>query len=371
MNFFFLCCIQPFSARDSAVRVHDFVTQDLSLVCFLAASFSINCQARYFTQCTSGAEMTYVFSSSGENVRLPCNNALSDCTSTIWTYSRQSNTVELIAGGKKKKDVERHERLSLGSDCSLNIQKITEKDSGLYTCQQYVNRPPSDAPVYLYVLYVSSSSSQSEISPGSSVTLFCQLFYDGVSCDALVRAEGVQLIWVNEAGVNLQTDPRYKISFSSTYCYSSLTTRLLSEDLNREWRCQVTQRNQVKTSVSYTVKYSTPFETKTVAPVTSSLTTTVTFTPPAPFETKTVTLETVSNSMTTTPVTFTQPDGRTIPVIPTHITFCHLTPIKVIVIIVEVAVFAAPTVILLQIICARRAGRKNSHHSEEIKLSSI
>ncbi|XP_043116487.1 uncharacterized protein LOC122360166 isoform X2 [Puntigrus tetrazona] len=227
----------------------------------------------------NGAEMTYVFCGSGENVRLPCNNSLSDCTSTTWTYSKQSNTVELIAGGIKKKDVERHERLSLGSDCSLNIQKITEKDRGLYTCQQYVNRPPSDAPVYLHVLYVSSSS-QSEISPGSSVTLFCQLFYDGVSCDALVRAEGVQLIWVNQTGVNLQTDPRYKISFSSTYCYSSLTTRLLREDLNREWRCQVTQRNKVKTSASYTVKYSTPFETKTVAPVTSSLTTT-TFTPPA------------------------------------------------------------------------------------------
>ncbi|RXN15931.1 hypothetical protein ROHU_008553 [Labeo rohita] len=34
----------------------------------------------------------------------------------------------------------------------------------------------------------------------------------------------------------------------------------------------------------------------------------------------------------------------------------------VIVIIVEFAVFAAPTVILLQIICARRAGRKNLQH---------
>ncbi|XP_043116484.1 uncharacterized protein LOC122360165 isoform X2 [Puntigrus tetrazona] len=199
-----------------------------------------------------------VFHSSGENVRLPCNNALSDCTSTTWTYSRQSKTVELIAGGIKKKDIERHERLSLGSDCSLNIKKVTKEDHGFYNCQQYVNSPPSDAPVYLHVLYVSSSSSQSEISPGSSVTLFCQLFYDKVSCDALVRTEGVQLIWVNEAGVNLQTDPRYKISFSPEHCYSSLTTKLLSEDLNREWRCQVTQRNQVRTTAPYTLKHADP-----------------------------------------------------------------------------------------------------------------
>ncbi|KAL1279241.1 hypothetical protein QQF64_025914 [Cirrhinus molitorella] len=38
----------------------------------------------------------------------------------------------------------------------------------------------------------------------------------------------------------------------------------------------------------------------------------------------------------------------------------------VIVIIVEFAVFAAPTVILLQIICARRAGRKDSQDRERM-----
>ncbi|KAL0199133.1 hypothetical protein M9458_007673, partial [Cirrhinus mrigala] len=53
---------------------------------------------------------------SGENVRLPCNNDLHDCKSTTWIYNRFSHSaaVELIALGKKKKDIERHERLSLG-----------------------------------------------------------------------------------------------------------------------------------------------------------------------------------------------------------------------------------------------------------------
>ncbi len=91
-------------------------------------------------------------------------------------------------------------------------------------------------PVVPFVLFsVSvSSSSQSEISPGSSVTLFCQLYCDQVSCDTLLRSEGVQLIWVNQAGVNLQTDSRYQISFSSGQCISSLNTTLLNEDHNRE-----------------------------------------------------------------------------------------------------------------------------------------
>ncbi|XP_067260394.1 carcinoembryonic antigen-related cell adhesion molecule 3-like [Chanodichthys erythropterus] len=201
---------------------------------------------------TSGAEVTHVFRTSGENVSLPCNNALSGCSSTTWIYNRHSETVELIAGGIKKNNIERCERLSLGSDCSLNIKKVTQEDYGLYTCQQFVNgqKQGTDAPVYLHFLHVSSSSSTTEIRPGSSVTLSCQLYYYGVSCDYLVRSEGLQLFWVNQAGVSVMTDS----SFSSTHCISNL--KLLNKDLNREWRCQVTQRNQLKTSATYTVKYS-------------------------------------------------------------------------------------------------------------------
>ncbi len=87
------------------------------------------------------------------------------------------------------------------------------------------------------------------------MTLFCQLYYDPVSCDCVVGSEGIKLIWVNQADVNLQNDSRFQI-LSSGQCNISLTTTLLNEDHNREWRCQVKQINQVKTSVTYTVKYS-------------------------------------------------------------------------------------------------------------------
>ncbi|KAK9978946.1 hypothetical protein ABG768_020682, partial [Culter alburnus] len=99
----------------------------------------------------------------------------------------------------------------------------------------------------------SSSSSQTEISPGRSVTLSCQLYsYDVFSC----YSEGLHLLWVNQAGVDLKTDSRYQILFSSDHCIITLTTTLLNEDDNREWRCQLTLRNQLQTSVRYTVKYS-------------------------------------------------------------------------------------------------------------------
>ncbi|XDV11633.1 hypothetical protein PO909_000519, partial [Leuciscus waleckii] len=119
----------------------------------------------------------------------------------------------------------------------------------------------------------SSSSSQTEISPGRSVTLSCQLYsYTGFSCDDWVRSEGVELLWVNQAGVDLKTDSRYQILSSSDQyrCIITLTTTLLNEDNNREWRCRLTHRNQPETSVRYTVKYSAPVASTTLTPVRSS-----------------------------------------------------------------------------------------------------
>ncbi len=103
----------------------------------------------------------------------------------------------------------------------------------------------------------SSSSSQTEISAGRSVTLFCQLYsYARVSCDDWIRSERIELFWVNQAGVKLKiSDSRYQIS-ATGHCVITLTTTLLNEDHNRKWRCNVTHKDQVKSSVTYTVKSS-------------------------------------------------------------------------------------------------------------------
>ncbi|KAL1279521.1 hypothetical protein QQF64_026194, partial [Cirrhinus molitorella] len=102
----------------------------------------------------SGVDDSHVFISSGQNVHLPCNNALPDCKSTRWIYISHSSVVDLISDGIKKKDTESHERLSLGSDCSLNIKNITKEDYGLYICRQYVNEEQgAGALVYLHVLH--------------------------------------------------------------------------------------------------------------------------------------------------------------------------------------------------------------------------
>ncbi|XP_073668330.1 uncharacterized protein [Paramisgurnus dabryanus] len=152
-----------------------------------------------------------------------------------------------------------HERLSLGSDCSLNIYKTTKEDHGVYTCREQVIRNDSytDVNVYMNVLHVALSSTKTEIKAGSSVTLSCQLYlYDGYYCERLLDKDRFQMIWVNESDVNLQSDSRYQISSSTKHCNSSLTTTLLNEDNNRELRCQIIKETEVKTSAGYTVKYS-------------------------------------------------------------------------------------------------------------------
>ncbi|KAL1279254.1 hypothetical protein QQF64_025927, partial [Cirrhinus molitorella] len=212
---------------------------------------------------SSGVDDDHVFISSGENVHLPCNNALHDCKSTTWNYNRHSKAVELFNSGINKNNTERYKRLSLGSDCSLNIKNITKEDYGSYTCQQWTGvigqqqKQANDTYVYLHVLHVSSSSSQTEISAGSSVSLSCQLYsYTGVSCGDSGRSQGIDLLWVNQAGDKLKiSDSRYQIS-APGHCIITLTTTLLNEDDNREWRCNVTQGDQVKISVTYTVKIS-------------------------------------------------------------------------------------------------------------------
>ncbi|XP_052005972.1 uncharacterized protein LOC127659985 isoform X2 [Xyrauchen texanus] len=197
----------------------------------------------------------HVFFTDDENVTLPCNNVRSDCTTTEWNYYGEgySEPDKLFSRGIKKNDTERHERLNLGSDCSLNIYKTTKEDYGLYNCWKNVNgETPYTENVYLHFLHVSPPSTQTEIRPGSSVTLSCQLYSDDRNT---LCKKGFNLVWVNESGVNLQTDSRYQISSSPEHCYITLTTTLLNEDNNREWRCQITKGTEIKTSVSYTVKY--------------------------------------------------------------------------------------------------------------------
>ncbi|XP_056605026.1 uncharacterized protein LOC130421259 [Triplophysa dalaica] len=207
-----------------------------------------------------------VFTSSGENVILSCNNPVPQCNSTTWMYKQysRSTAVDLFIGGIKMIYIDRSERLSLTSDCSFNIYKTTQDDRGLYICQQYVNKYHyrTYARVYLHVLHVFSSATQTEIRAHTSVTLYCQLYtYD---CNNLVQVNGFQLVWVNRSGFELQTNSRYQIK-SQHSCLVTLTTTLMNEDNNTEFRCVLKMRNDTKTRASYTLKFTDSSVTETTS----------------------------------------------------------------------------------------------------------
>ncbi|TRY81623.1 hypothetical protein DNTS_001934 [Danionella cerebrum] len=224
-------------------------------------------------------------------------------------YNRDSGSaVELVNSGKISKNTEQHGRLRLESDCSLNINKVSKEDHGSYSCRQYLddNSYGNDARVFLHVLHVSSS--QTEIRPGRSVTLSCQLF--AVEMSNYMRTE---LMWMNQSGINLKSDSRFQIS-SKNIRYITLSTTLLKKDHGQAWSCWLVQGNELKVSATYNVKMSNP-DTKDCIRAGSL--------------------------------------------------------IRGILIIAQIAVFAAPTVILLQIFCSRRAERKDKHRLEQIEMPAV
>nr|AVP43421.1 diverse immunoglobulin domain-containing protein DICP-F-7 [Carassius gibelio] len=336
----------------------------------------------------SGEDDVHVFISSGEDVRLSCNNALHDalhyCNSTTWIYNRFSHlaAVELINLGIKKKDTERHERVSLGSDCSLNIRNISTEDYGLYICQQWTGekgkhqKQGNDAGVYLHVLHVSSS--QTQISSDLSVTLFCRLYsYPRVSCDEWISSERIHLFWVNPAGVKLNiSDSRYQRSSSSDPCIISLTTTLLNEDHNREWRCEVTQKDQLKASVTITVKRSAPDTTTTAVPdslETTAPATTTTAVPDSQDLSTKNTQKTTAPAETTTAVPNSQDlstrktQKTTAPAKTTTAVRTSQKTIAPAILISAVAAAAVFLTAVLWLICRKRAGNKRGTGESVVK----
>nr|XP_055059048.1 uncharacterized protein LOC129442801 [Misgurnus anguillicaudatus] len=253
---------------------------------------------------TSGVDYIHVFGKCGDNVTLPANETLSDCTNITWLYTFGGTlTIDLFNDKEMKSD---NERLSLASDCSLNIKNITKDDYGIYPC---FIREKEEARFFLHILYVYIASTHTKIRPGRSLTLICHLY------GHFVDLEKIQLVWVNQAGVALQTDPRYRIT-SLGHSSSILTTTLFSKDNNTKLRCQVIKESEVKTSKTFTVKYSAAAPTALPINVTTS-----------------------------------QCQGDSSPE-------ASITPARVIIFLGEIAVFTGPTAILLQIIWERRADNK-------------
>ncbi|XP_069054262.1 exocyst complex component 5-like [Lepisosteus oculatus] len=250
-----------------------------------------------------GTGDTVFFSTVGGSVTLPCRGVIrTDCSTTTWLFSSrpQRTAVELVTLGRIGD--QKPGRVSLGSDCSLHVHTLSTQDTGLYTCQQFVNdqQQGQDSPVYLSLLTIQVSPG-AELRTGSTVTLHCLLdTYRGPAlCFSYLQAS-IKVIWVTETGAELQGD-RYQIS--SSLCSSNLTVRLQPSDHSRQWRCDVTQERAVK----FTHRYSTPLTDKATVATESTSTTTPTTT------SKTTPTTTPTTIPATSPTTTSTSTSRTTP----------------------------------------------------------
>ncbi|XP_075872592.1 uncharacterized protein LOC142882023 isoform X6 [Nelusetta ayraudi] len=83
------------------------------------------------------AERQFVAVRNGDKVTLPCGRQLHSCRSINWLFAGRSFQMILLVkeGEVPQQYVEEYGPLSLTSDCSLDIMKITEELAGLFTCR--------------------------------------------------------------------------------------------------------------------------------------------------------------------------------------------------------------------------------------------
>ncbi|XP_042560733.1 uncharacterized protein LOC122130109 [Clupea harengus] len=188
-----------------------------------------------------------VFSSEGGNATLPCRKVVPpDCSSTEWIYTGSKAIGEVFTNGKISYTAVTHRAkgLSLGSDCSLHITDVTTEDVGLYTCNQ--------EQVYLSVLQVSASPSETEMETNSNVTLNCVL-HTPDNWDGIDKTKGVSMSWADETKKDLKIIENCETK-TPPPCSITRTEELRGPNSVYTHTCQLTAGGQVQTSVSHTIK---------------------------------------------------------------------------------------------------------------------
>uniref|UniRef100_A0A8C9S840 Ig-like domain-containing protein n=1 Tax=Scleropages formosus TaxID=113540 RepID=A0A8C9S840_SCLFO len=178
------------------------------------------------------AEETKVYSSVGGRAVLPCSGAKfsRSCAEVNWAKLWMSIVPEpVVCSGRVVTPSKRSSEPRLGADCSLHIDNLEKEDGGTYVCE-HISVEPSTA-----------------LAVSHRVSLHCYLSaFTGL---VLCNHSGVKLTWVTERGTELQGD-RYSISYKSA-CHTVLSVVLRATDHQRKWSCQLTEQQEVKTTVSH------------------------------------------------------------------------------------------------------------------------
>ncbi|CAK6981535.1 Hypothetical predicted protein [Scomber scombrus] len=208
----------------------------------------------------------FVYRRIGGEAILPCTNLESPvCSSVSWklykgghvTYTTEVNK------GEVNKDSDKSSRMSLTSNCSLNLRDLKFKDAGNYICMLHEQCTTN---VYLSILAITTSSSISDLQPGGNLSLNCILlsYYDAGSCKAYSKV--FTLSWTAEDGSQLTDNSR---ATDQNRCNVTLVTELQREDNMRRWKCQV---NTTESSPAAFLDFTSIFLLEQLPPTTQNQT---------------------------------------------------------------------------------------------------
>ncbi|KAK2844438.1 hypothetical protein Q5P01_011097 [Channa striata] len=170
-----------------------------------------------------------MFALLGDSITLPCAiPSIRYCSSINWKMVEEFQTVtEVVKAGKVT--VPDVHRLILLRDCSLEIKHLELSDARLYFCEIGNIRENPNA-----------AEGKTEL----------QCFLNDYKGHVVCNNTGLHIKWSTEDNTPLNGN-RFHFANPSE-CFSKLIINKKPTDHRRKWKCQLTQNDVVKASISYT-----------------------------------------------------------------------------------------------------------------------
>ncbi|KAM7383633.1 hypothetical protein PAMP_003268 [Pampus punctatissimus] len=180
-----------------------------------------------------------MFALLGDNIILPCDiPSVKSCLSTNWNMAEMFGAVSEVVKAGKVTGPNFHRHVLL-KDCSLQINHLVNDDARDYTC----DNGSLISNISLQILQLTENPTPGE----DKIELHCFLnIYKGLGpCND----RDIRIKWTTE-----DNTPIYGNRFhfeNPTNCFSKLIIIKKLIDHHRKWKCQLTQNDMVKATISY------------------------------------------------------------------------------------------------------------------------
>ncbi|XP_026227980.1 uncharacterized protein LOC113170208 isoform X3 [Anabas testudineus] len=177
----------------------------------------------------------------GDSITLPCAKhapSVRLCSSVNWNMAEQFQSVTEVVKAGRVTSPDRH-RLVLLNDCSLQINHLMLNDARLYTCDSGTR----NSSVSLQILEINENKRSSV----EEIELQC--FLNTYKGHGPCNITGIHIKWSTEDSTPIKGN-RFRIENPSG-CFSKLIIKKKLTDHHRKWKCQLTQNDVVKASISH------------------------------------------------------------------------------------------------------------------------